>query len=301
MASAPTPSFKILIALFICLALAALMLVAGSAGGASVGGIPLFVIAGVLPFLLHWAVFLPSFMLQTEHYFDLTGALSFIGAILLAYNLGQSLGLPLDTRSLLLAAMVLTWSLRLGSFLFLRVKKAGEDRRFREIKTRFLRFMLTWTLGGLWVLFTIAPSLAALTSGRSVPLDALSFVALALWFVGLMLEVIADRQKSTFRANPENKDAFIHTGVWSLSRHPNYLGEMMLWCGAALLAAPALQGWQLMTLISPLFVILLLCRVSGIPLLEARAEEKWGNDPAYREYVRRTPVLIPGFHEKKRP
>lgn len=298
MSAAQSSHSKIMLVILICLLVAGVIILAGSSHGMQLNGYPIFLVAGCIPLLLHWLVFVPAYHWQTEHYFDLTGAISFITAILLANWLGNGLAFTQDIRSQLLSLMVLTWSLRLGSFLFMRVKRSGEDRRFRDIKTKFLRFLLTWTLGGVWVLITVAPALAAITSARQVALNWLAYAGIALWLAGLLIEVVADRQKSAFRARPENRDRFINTGLWSLSRHPNYLGEMALWIGVALLAAPVLQGWQYVTLISPVFVILLLCRVSGIPLLEARAQEKWGDEPTYQDYVQHTAVLIPGLHTK---
>ena len=110
---------------------------------------------------------------------------------------------------------------------------------------------------------------------------------------GFSIEIVADRQKSAFRADPANAGRFISSGLWAWSRHPNYFGEIVLWFGIAILAWPALAGWQLATLVSPLFVYVLLTKGSGIPPLETRAEERWGDDPAYRAYVERTPVLWP--------
>ena len=123
-------------------------------------------------------------------------------------------------------------------------------------------------------------------------MDLFAAVGLAVWAIGFGIEVVADRQKREFRRQPGNRGRFITTGLWAWSRHPNYFGEITLWTGVALLAAPVLSGWQYLTLVSPLFVYLLLTRVSGIPLLEARAEERWGSDPAYRAYRDRTPPLF---------
>ena len=101
------------------------------------------------------------------------------------------------------------------------------------------------------------------------------------------------RQKRRFRADPANKGQFIHTGLWARSRHPNYFGEIVLWIGIAIITLPVLRGWHWVTLISPVFVTLLLTRVSGIPLLEKRADERWGGQEDYETYKVRTPVLIP--------
>ncbi len=291
MANNKSSNAKVLLGIGICIALGLAMSWAGSDGGIYIGSVPLFLLCGMLGFVLHWLVFVPSFFAQTEHYFDLTGSLSFVATIIVANWLISDSG----ARGMLLSFMVLAWAIRLGIFLFSRVRRDGEDKRFRDIKPLFWRFLFTWTLGGLWVLITVAAALAAITSGRIVALGTSAYLGAALWFLGFVFETIADRQKSAFKANSENEGKFIRSGLWSVSRHPNYFGEMTLWIGVAIVAAPALAGWQLLTLVSPLFVILLICRVSGVPLLESKAQEKWGDDPNYQEYVRNTPVLIPGI------
>jgi steroid 5-alpha reductase family enzyme len=118
-------------------------------------------------------------------------------------------------------------------------------------------------------------------------------VGIIVWIGGFAIEVVADRQKSVFKQDPSNQGRFIKTGLWAWSRHPNYFGEIVLWTGVAIVALPVLSGWRWATLISPLFVILLLTRVSGIPMLEARAEERWGDEEEFRRYTKDTPVLIP--------
>ncbi|MCB1671187.1 MAG: DUF1295 domain-containing protein [Gammaproteobacteria bacterium] len=279
-----------ILAIVVCIAIGVLIALAGSQGSLPLtDAVPLFAACGSVGFLLHWLAFVPSYRLQTEHYFDLTGAVSFIAATSIGFLLNPA---P-DLRTQLLSLAIIVWALRLGSFLFLRVRKVGRDRRFDEIKTRFLRFAFTWTMGGLWVFLTAAAPLAAITSSHKQPLELWAYLGLALWLTGFTMEAIADRQKSAFREDPDNEGKFINRGLWAWSRHPNYFGEILLWLGLAVAALPVLQGWQLVTLISPLFVILLLTRVSGVPLLERKADEKWGDDPAYRAYRDRTPVLIP--------
>jgi steroid 5-alpha reductase family enzyme len=167
------------------------------------------------------------------------------------------------------------------------------DERFDTIKPSFSRFLMAWTLQGLWVFLTLSAALAAMTSTTPAPLEPLGVAGMVVWTVGLAIEAVSDRQKRLFRQDPANAGRFITTGLWAWSRHPNYFGEIVLWLGIALIAFPALSGWQYVTLISPLFVYFLLTRVSGIPPLESRAEERWGNDPEFRVYKARTPALFP--------
>ncbi len=273
----------------IVLLIAAGLAWAGSQGGLRVSGLPLFALSVGLAFLIQWLVFIPAYVFQTEKFFDLTGSLTYITVILAALLLSGSV----DARSFMLAGMVVIWAARLGSFLVMRIHKSGKDSRFDQIKPSFARFLQTWTLQGLWISFTLAAALAAVTSQVKVSLDGYAIAGLLVWAAGLGIEALADRQKNVFRRDPGHKDAFIQSGLWSWSRHPNYFGEITLWLGVAIAAFPVLYGWQLLTLISPVFVAFLLIKVSGIPLLEKRADEKWGGRADYRAYKARTSVLVP--------
>lgn len=280
---------RALVGLTLALVLGTLLALAGSHHGAMLGGLPLFAVAVLAAFLVQWIAFVPAYLRQTEVFYDLTGSVTYVTvtAALLA------LAPERDARAVLLAALVVVWALRLGPFLFRRVRRAGSDDRFDEIKPSFPRFLLVWTVQGLWVTFTAMAAWIGITSSVRREFDALAVVGVALWLLGFALEVTADAQKSRFRADPANAGRFISTGLWSRSRHPNYFGEILLWLGVALVAAGALTGWQWVALASPLFVTLLLTRVSGVPLLEKKAEARWGDQPDYEEYVRTTPVLVP--------
>lgn len=266
-----------------------LIAIAGSQGGSTLGRIPIFALAVGLTFLIQWLAFIPAYWLQTEKFFDLTGSLTYISVITFAliFSAGG------NTRAVLLWGLVVIWAIRLGTFLFRRIRKAGKDDRFDELKPSFIRFLNVWTIQGLWVTFTMATALAAITTTIRKDLDAFAILGFLIWGFGFIFEVLADSQKSRFNANPANKGKFIQTGLWSRTRHPNYFGEIILWIGIAIIALPVLQGWQWVTLVSPVFVTLLLTRVSGIPLLEKKADQKWGGQEAYEAYKKRTPVLIP--------
>jgi steroid 5-alpha reductase family enzyme len=278
-----------LIALPIVILIGLALAWAGSQGGAKVSGIPLFALSVGLAFLIQWLAFIPAYLRQTEKFFDLTGGLTYIAVTIIAVLLSPEV----DGRSILLLALVVIWAARLGTFLFRRIHKAGKDARFDELKPSFFRFLITWTLQGLWVAFTLAAALAAITTTTRKELGLFALLGSLIWVFGFAFEVVADAQKSRFRADPENKGKFIHTGLWARSRHPNYFGEIVLWIGVAVIALPILRGWQWVTLISPVFVALLITRVSGLPMLEKRADEKWGGQEDYEAYKARTPVLIP--------
>lgn len=278
-----------LLVFFLVLIVGALVAPAGSWGGATIGGFPVFALLVALAFAIQWLAFIPAYFLQTEKFYDLTGSLTYLTltAAALAFSPDP------DARSFLLAALVIVWALRLGTFLFRRIRKAGKDDRFDEIKPHFLRFLNAWTIQALWVTLTASAALIAITGTARKGLDFFALAGLLVWLAGFGLEVIADAQKSRFNADPANRGKFIQSGLWSRSRHPNYFGEIVLWIGVLIIALPVLRGWSWVALISPLFVTLLLTRVSGIPLLEKKADAKWGGQAEYEAYKKRTPVLVP--------
>ena len=265
-----------------------LIATAGSEGSVNFNGVALFAICASISYVLHWIIFIPSFIYQTEHYFDLTGSISYLTGIGVAFYLNPSV----DPRDLIIGAMIVIWAVRLGTFLFMRVKQDGKDGRFTVMKTQFHWFLMTWTIGGLWVFLTMAAGLAAITSNVTAPIGIMTYIGIALWIFGFSLEVIADKQKRIFKKQPNKEKEFITSGLWAWSRHPNYFGEITLWFGLTLIALPVLSGWQLVTLISPIFVYILLTRISGVTMLEARGMKKWGDDPEYLNYIKDTPKLM---------
>ena len=271
------------------LAIGGLIALAGSQNGALWMGLPLFALCCGIAFIVQWFLFIPAYVFQTERYFDLAGSLTYISLVLVALYLSG----VRDPRSLTIGGLVIVWACRLGTFLFRRVSAEGEDRRFRSIKPDFLQFLMTWTIQGLWVSVTLAAGLAAMTASEHQPIGLWGTIGISLWVFGFVVEVVADKQKSKFRE--EQPDGFITRGLWQYSRHPNYLGEIILWLGIAILASPVLQGWQYATLISPVFVFFLLTKISGVRMLEFRANKRWGEDPEYQIYRSNTPALVPRF------
>jgi len=281
------PRFLVFILIAVALGLAVAL--AGGQGAANLAGIPVFVWCAILAFAINWIAFVPANAKQTEQFYDLTGCISYVSVIAFALIFSGAL----DTRAVLAAIMVLVWAIRLGSFLVIRIRQDGKDDRFDKIKINPPRFLVAWTLQGLWVILTAACALAIITSKYSTPIGLLGTVGLLVWIVGFLIEVIADAQKRAFRRNKDNTDNFINTGLWAWSRHPNYFGEITLWIGMALFALPILSGWQYLTLISPVFVYLLLAKISGIPMLRAKSDARWGEQADYQAYIRNTSLLLP--------
>jgi steroid 5-alpha reductase family enzyme len=284
-----SPKLRALIVVIVSMLLSAAWVCAQQSPQGNSAQLPTFAVCALLAFAIQWLVFIPSYIKQTERFYDLTGSATYI--LLIFYAISQLEQISIS--SLLLAGMVVTWAARLGTFLFARIRKHGRDSRFDQIKPDKYRFFSAWTLQGLWVLITSSAALMVITSPQQADVSILTWVGAALWLFGFVFEVTADTQKYRFKQDPNNHNKFIQSGLWAYSRHPNYFGEILLWFGVAIAAFPVLQGWQHIALISPFFVTLLLTKISGIPMLEQSADEKWGDDPQYQLYKKNTSVLIP--------
>ncbi len=287
--SPPKSSLKSLIVVVVAAAIGLAFAYFAGSNGQQAGPYPVMFVCALVALAVNWLVYIPSMLAQTEKYYDLTGAITYISVIAAAWLLSDN---P-DTRALVVAAMVIVWCSRLGLFLFKRISKDGKDSRFDKIKVNPSRFLVAWTLQAQWAIFTAAAAVAIIASAERLPLDIWFWIGAATWVAGFLIEVIADNQKSRFKADPANEDAFIDTGLWAWSQHPNYFGEIVLWIGIAIMAIPLLSGLSWLVLLSPIFVILLLTKLSGIPMLDEKAKKRWGDDPAWQKYYRETPKLIP--------
>ena len=255
-------------------------------------GIELVFNAVFLAFAIQWIAFIPAYVFQTEKFYDLTGSLTYLSVIWYSLVFSSNQFINLNGANIVIVLLISLWAIRLGSFLFMRIHHDGEDKRFRSIKPSASQFFMTWTLQGLWVSLCSMCALTAISSTTGVVMNAFFYIGLALFILGFVVEVIADKQKSAFRANKENKDKFITSGLWAKSRHPNYFGEIVLWAGIAVMSFSSLQGLQYLTLISPIFTYFLLVYVSGVRMLEARGDIKWGDNPDYQDYKKKTPTLF---------
>jgi len=255
-------------------------------------GIELVFRAVFLAFAIQWIAFIPAYIFQTEKFYDLTGSITYLSVIWYSLTYSSEYFANLNLANLLIVILITLWALRLGSFLFMRIHKDGEDKRFRTIKPSASQFFMTWSLQGLWVSLCSMCALTAISTDTGLIVNPIFFIGLVLFVFGFLLEIIADKQKSKFRSIPENKDKFITSGLWARSRHPNYFGEIVLWTGIAVMSFSSLEGLQYLTLISPIFTYLLLVYISGVRMLEARGDIKWADNEDYKNYKKNTPVLF---------
>jgi len=242
-----------------------------------------------LAFIIQWLAFIPAYSKRTEHSYDLVGGMTFIAVV----SLSLYLSVQQTTRSYILYVMICIWAIRLSLFLFYRIKRSGRDSRFDKIKNSFPRFFFAWSTQALWISFTLAPTLAVILSEQAIGVDSYLIIGALIWIIGMTIEITADLQKLSFKSKKENQDKYIETGLWSISRHPNYFGEIFIWIGIAVIAFPVLSGWQYLTLTSPLLIYSLLRYISGVPLLEKYADNKWGHLDSYNKYKKQVPILFP--------
>ena len=248
---------------------------------------------------IQWVAWIPASIGKTERFYDLTGGLTYI--TLVGFSLwAGSQSEPISSRELIISLLVVIWSLRLSSFLYLRIHRTGKDGRFDKLKTSSIRFLVPWTIQGLWVFLTMIVVIVINTQANSAPaLGIWDGIGLSIWILGFSIEVIADNQKTVFNSEPNNQGKWIDCGLWSYSRHPNYLGEVLLWTGIAFFGVSCFTGLEKIAWISPLFIYLLLTKISGTPILDRRALEKWGDDSEYQIYREKTPLLFPRLFSKK--
>ena len=258
-------------------------------------GINAFTFILIVAVLLQIIFFIPSFLLKTEKYYDLVGSLTYITTVSLAYFAVEDKTM-IDS---IIYFYVMVWALRLGIYLFRRVRNDGKDVRFEKAKRHFFWFLQYWMGQALWVSLTACAAIIAILSPEDDALPVLAMVGMTLWLSGFTIETISDYQKRVFRKENNPTEAFIHTGLWARSRHPNYFGEITLWTGIAVIALNTLTGIEYITLISPVFVYILLTRMSGVNLLERIADERYGHLEEYQQYKRNTPVLVPKLSKDK--
>lgn len=238
---------------------------------------------------LNFVGFLVAFRFKTDKLTDISYALSFAG--IAGYGAYTE---NLSSAQWLVFGLVMLWAARLGSFLLYRVHVVGRDQRFDEMRKSFWLFGRFWILQGLTAWVVMLPASYLFQSGIDTNFHTVTVVGAAVALFGIAYEAMADWQKFQFNQNKKNKGKWIESGLWKNSRHPNYFGEITVWYGVYTACLPWLTDKQAyISIVSPLTIVVLLVAVSGIPILEKSADNRWGKDKKYIEYKKRTSVLVP--------
>jgi len=243
----------------------------------------------VVALAVNGAFFAVAAVRRTDTVTDLSYSLTF--ALLAVVLLFTGARQPVQ---LVASLLVVIWAVRLGAYLFRRILRMKVDHRFDGMREQPLRFARFWLLQAITVAVVMLP-VSYLLDRDHLPagFGAWNLAGVLIWLVGLLVEAVADAQKAAFRAKEENRGRFVASGLWRYSRHPNYFGEMLVWWGLFVYAVPVLHGPAFAVVIGPVFITVLLLFVSGIPLVERSADEKYGSDDAYRDYKRQTSILVP--------
>lgn len=246
------------------------------------------VVSLVLALAVNGAFFAVAAARKTDVVTDLSYSLTFVLLAVVLLVVGAA-----KPVQIVASLLVVGWAVRLGGYLFRRILRMKVDHRFDGMRDDLLRFARFWLLQAITVAVVMLPVSYLLDRDAPGGFGAWTIAGAGVFVVGLAIEAVADAQKSAFRAKESNRGRFVSSGLWRYSRHPNYFGEILVWLGLFLYAIPVLHDAAFLVAAGPLFITLLLLFVSGIPPLEQSAEEKYGDDPAYRAYKRETSVLVP--------
>jgi steroid 5-alpha reductase family enzyme len=241
----------------------------------------------ILAIVVQILFFIPAYIFQTDKVTDLSYSLTFL--ILALFGLFTT---EFSSFKVLVTILIVAWTFRLASYLFIRIIHMKTDKRFDGIRESITKFGTFWLFQGILVWIIMLPSLFFYSQNQPA-ITAITFLGFGIWGIGFSIEAIADYQKYVFKRRPQNKLRWIETGLWKYSRHPNYFGEILCWVGIYILVLPALPlNHALLALLSPLAIYITLRHMSGIPLLEKGADSKWGRNPKYLDYKKRTSLLM---------
>ena len=214
-----------------------------------------------------------------------------IGFVLVAVT-SLSLHVTADGRPILVTLLVAAWGIRLALHIHMRNRGKAEDFRYRQWREQWGRTFLirTWLQVFLLqavLLVLVSTPVIYINSVANPRLSFLDVFGVLIWAIGFLFEAVGDYQLVRFKADASNKGRIMTSGLWRFTRHPNYFGEVLLWWGIFLMALPVPGGWG--TFVGPLTISILILKVSGVPMLEA----KYRGNPQYEAYRRRTSSFFP--------
>jgi steroid 5-alpha reductase family enzyme len=246
--------------------------------------LPILLYSLIIIVLINIAIYFWAYAKQSDHLTDISYSACFVGLTLFLYWKYSAQ----DIGATLLLGMVTLWGLRLGGFLFYRIKAIGKDKRFDDFRGSWVGFLKFFLLQGISIWVIAIPIILYLGAEES---SKYSILGIVIWFFGWIIETLADQQKFSFKQ--KNPDSFYQGGLFSKIRHPNYLGEILVWIGIFVFTLPIYSGWTWLALVSPVWIVILLVGISGIPLLENKAWKKYGDDPEFQKYLKNSWRLFP--------
>lgn len=255
----------------------------------------ILIVFGVI-FFLQLIFFVYAVIQKTDKVTDPSYGLTFIVASITSMYLVSEY---ISMYKVLLLLLIVVWGIRLAIYLFVRILKTGKDERFDGIREKPLKFAGFWILQAISVFIILLPTTYVLLLEQSTYISTFSYIGFLVAISGIFIESIADMQKYIFKSQEENRGKWIQSGLWKYSRHPNYLGEILMWLGVFIYTLPYINDWAIFTVISPMYITYLLLFVTGIPTLEKRDMERYGNNEKYLEYVHNTGILLPKIFVKK--
>ncbi|KAL5712159.1 hypothetical protein ACHQM5_014358 [Ranunculus cassubicifolius] len=246
-------------------------------------------ITAIITILYQFTFFIITALLKFDKITDFAGSTNFIILAIVTLVIKGDYSF----RHVILSSFVIIWGLRLAIFLLMRILQWGEDRRFDEMRNNIGKLAGFWFFQAVWVWTVSLPVTVVNSRGRNPGIRVQDVLGWIIWVIGFLVEAIGDQQKLVFKNNQENRGKWCNVGLWGITRHPNYFGEIFLWWGIFLAATPVLEGAEWLVVIGPVFLTLLLLFVSGIPLLEESADKKYGGRGDYKVYKRITSPLVP--------
>ena len=252
---------------------------------------PLYISVLSLVFVLNFLGFFLAYFFRTDKLTDISYSLSFACAIIF-------IALKIDNISihfLVTSILILIWATRLGAFLLNRILRMGRDKRFDSMRNSFFRFGGFWLLQAFTVSLILLP-LPLIANSQNSGFDIFLIIGTVISISGLLIESLSDYQKSKFKK--KYPDSLFTKGLFTYVKYPNFLGEIMFWFGIWINGLGSYFGWEFLTIISPIYVLILLRFISGIPIIEKKRNEIYNLSSENQIYADKTPLLIP-FNLKK--
>ena len=233
-------------------------------------------------------LFCIAYFLQTDKVTDFSYSLCFFVI--------NGVGFYLSDRGsidLIMFLLISVWTFRLGGYLFIRIMHMGRDARFDKFRKKLISFLFFWVVQAVSIFIISLSFLIFYDTNNGIAYPSF-WIGVSIAIIGLIIESIADHQKFQFKK--KNPNTFIQSGLWKTIRHPNYTGEILFWIGIFVSTFSYITEWQWIALLSPLWIIFLLVKFSGIPPLEEKWAEKYGDNSSFLEYKEESYRLIPGLY-----